>query len=169
MSFNKVNRPLKGDLLRVHRKEGYYHFGIAVDSDTVIHFTALENDLADNKKDMRIIETSLIRFLKGDQLEVEQPFNSQFTRDEVVKKAKKYVNCAKFRDKYYNFLTNNCEHFARYCYDGDPQSKQVVNGAVLAVIGSAALVGTVAASLLVKGARKKKKATSPNVRKIEKK
>lgn len=169
MSFNKVNKPLKGDLLRVRRKEGYYHFGIAVDSETVIHFTALENDLADNKKDMKIIETSLFRFLKGDQLEVEQPYNSKFTRDEVVKKAKKYVNCAKFRDKYYNFLTNNCEHFARYCYDGEPTSKQVVSGAMVAAIGGATLVGAVAASLLVKGTRKRKKTSTPNVRKIEKK
>ena len=139
--------PTKGDLLRVHRKAGYYHFGIAVSSDRVIHFTAEKSDMAENKKDFKIIETSLERFLLNDELEIEEPYNSKFDRDEVVKRAKNYANSNLFRNKYYNFISNNCEHFARYCYDGRAESDQVVAGTTIVVAAGTLIAGTIAGKI----------------------
>ena len=148
MAFLKILTPTKGDLLRVHRKEGYYHFGIAVSSDRVIHFTAESSDLSNNKKDFLIIETSLQRFLLNDELEIEEPYSSKFDRDEVVERAKNYANSNLFRKKYYNFVSNNCEHFARYCYDGSAQSEQVVAGTTIVVAAGALIAGAVAGKLI---------------------
>lgn len=153
MSFKKVDRPLKGDLLRVHRQLGYYHFGVAVSEDRVIHFSAPEQDITDKTK-MRIIETPLKDFLKGDELEVWQPYDSSFSREEVVKRAKKHVNSNRFRNKYYNVVTNNCEHFARYCYYDKNESKQVVTVTVGAAIMGAILAGAAVTGIATKKAKK---------------
>ena len=157
MSFLKKRTPKAGDLLRVRRKAGYYHFGIAVSEDRVVHFTAPQGDLSDNKKDMRIIETSLDRFIKGDVLEIEEPYSAVFTREEVVKRAKNYANSHYFRGKPYNFVSNNCEHFARYCYDGEEQSLQVsaVRSAVIAT--GVAVAAGVAGAVIVSTKKKKNK------------
>ncbi len=136
MRFKKTTIIEKGDLIRVKRKIGYYHYGIATSSNTVIHFSDFDNDsVLDNTK-IRIIETSLEDFYRGDKLEINTPYDSPFSRDEVVENAKKFLGDYKFNDKKYNLVTNNCEHFARYVYYGTSKSKQVVNvSAVLAAIG----------------------------------
>ena len=154
MAFLKMEYPTKGDLLRVHRKEGYYHFGVAVSPTRVIHFTAEKSDLGNDKKDFKIIETSLERFLLGDQLEIEEPYSSKFDRDEVVERAKNYVNSQLFRGKYYNFITNNCEHFARYCYDGKAQSDQVITGATVVVAAGTLVAGAIAGKIAMNRRKK---------------
>lgn len=154
MAFIKQTFPLQGDLLRVHRKEGYYHFGIAVSRDRVIHFTAEKTDLSKDSKEFKIIETSLQRFLLNDELEIEQPYQSPFEREEVVKRAKNYANSSCFRGKPYNFVSNNCEHFARYCYEGNARCDQVMTAALFV-----AALGATAVTLVAKtidGARRKK-------------
>ena len=163
MSFNKVDKPLKGDLIRVRRKLGYYHFGIAISDDRVVHFSAIDQDVSD-KKNMMIIETSLKDFLKGDVLEVEQPYSSPFSRDEVVKRAKKHVKSHQFRRKYYSVVDNNCEHFARYCYCDKAESKQVIAASVTAAITGMMLVGIVAGAVT-----KKAKQRSTNITEERKK
>ena len=157
MSFHKVDRPLKGDLIRVKRKLGYYHFGIAINEDRVVHFSAIDKDISD-KKNMMIVETSLEEFLKGDELEVEQPYSSPFSRDEVAKRAKKHIKLHQFRRKYYHFVDNNCEHFARYCYYDKVESKQVVAATVTGVIAGMMLAGIAAGAIT-----KKAKQRSTNV------
>lgn len=154
MSFNKVDRPLKGDLLRVHRKTGYYHFGIAVDNNRVIHYAALDSDFSD-KKEMKIVETSLEQFVKGDLLEIEQPYSSPFSRDEVVNRAKKLANSHRFRRKYYNLVDNNCEHFARYCYYNKAESRQVMLAAMLVLGAATSLTGTIIAAVALKKAKRR--------------
>lgn len=154
MSFNKVDKPLKGDLLRVHRKTGYYHFGIAVGNDRVIHYAALDSDFS-NKKEMKIVETPLEQFVKDGALEIEQPYSSPFTRDEVVNRAKKLANSHRFRRKYYNLVDNNCEHFARYCYYDKAQSKQVMAAAMVVIATGATLTGTLIAALALKKAKRR--------------
>ena len=42
--FYKVEKPEKGDLIRVRRKSGYFHFGIATGEDSIIHFTDIGCD-----------------------------------------------------------------------------------------------------------------------------
>ena len=154
MAFLKMEYPTKGDILRVHRKEGYYHFGVAVSPTRVIHFTAEASDLSNDKKDFKIIESSLERFLLGGELEIEEPYSSKFDRDEVVERAKNYVNSQLFRGKYYNFITNNCEHFARYCYNGKAQSDQVITGATVVVAAGALVAGAIAGKVV--SSRRKK-------------
>lgn len=144
MNFLTKIVPQKGDLLRVHRSAGYYHFGIAVSENRVIHFTAKNSDLSNNKKDMAIIETSLDRFILNDELEILYPYQGKFDRDEVVKRAKNYVNSPLFRQKPYNFVTNNCEHFARYCYEGKANSEQVITVATIVAAGLGLAATTVA-------------------------
>lgn len=155
MSFQRVDRPSKGDIVRVHRKEHYYHYGIAVDENTVVHFTALTEDITSNKKEMKIIETSLDKFLRGGQLEVQTPYDSRFTRDQVVEKAKRWIDCVQFRGKYYNLTTNNCEHFARYCYYGSHSSKQVVQAAAATAVLGAVAVGVAAGAVIKKAVKKR--------------
>lgn len=148
MSWKKNLKPQAGDILRVHRKTGYYHYGIAVSNDRVVHFTAGDEDLAKNKKDMKIIESSLDRFLLGGRLEIESPYHASYEPKIVVERAKSYVNSQRFNGKYYNFITNNCEHFANFIYYGDRVSKQVkVGTAVVAtvvggVLGAGAIIAT---------------------------
>ena len=157
MSFKKNIVPQAGDLLRVHRKikgfiKPYYHYGIAVDENTVIHFTALNSDLGEDGEPKKIIISSLSRFLLGDTLEVWAPYNSPYKPEEVVERARSYIDSAIFRRKKYNFVTNNCEHFARYVYYGKVTSVQVrhwttgIIGAVGIALADPLIIGAVVAN-----------------------
>lgn len=157
MSFQKNDTPQKGDLLRIRRRAGYYHFGIAISPERVIHFTGNEGDLSSKDKQLTIQETPLEKFIRGDVLEIETPYSSPYTRDQVVKRAKKLAkNPETFRGKGYNFIDNNCEHVARYCYDGKAESEQVVAGTLVIVSGVTALINAVAKLLKPKDKKKKK-------------
>lgn len=155
MSFKKSNDVLSGDLLRVKRRKGYFHYGIALDKDHVIHFSGTNDDSISNYKDVKIRKTTLSLFLRGDSLEVNTPFDSPFSREEIVSRAKLYLDQDKFNGSYYNLVTNNCEHFARYAYYGTKSSKQVntVAGVVTVLTGSVVAASTLAVGL----ARSKKK------------
>ena len=154
MSWKKKLVPQAGDILRVHRKAGYYHYGIAVSNNRVVHFTAGDEDLSKNKKDMQIIESSLDRFLLGGTLQIESPYTSSYDPEVVVERAKSYVNSPRFRGKYYNFVTNNCEHFANFIYYGDCVSKQVKIGtAVVATV----VTGVLATGAVIAAAKPNKK------------
>lgn len=125
MAFVKTDLIEKGDLLRVRRAAGYCHFGIASSENTVIHFTDDNSDSILNSKGVMVRETPLERFLRGDQLEVEVPYSSDFPRDIVVLRAKEFLGQKVVLGNTYNLITNNCEHFARYCYSDEHSSKQV--------------------------------------------
>lgn len=162
MAFKVMNIPSTGDLIRVKREAGYYHFGIAVSEDRVIHFTAVNGDLSRDNRDIRIIETPLADFVRNDTLEIEVPFSSKYSRETVVKRAKKYINSQYFREKGYNFVENNCEHFARYCYDGKADSEQVLTGAMMTVALGAAAIGGVIGAIANRRRNKKKKQIEQN-------
>ena len=157
MSFQKLDTPEKGDLLRIRRRAGYYHFGIAISPERVVHFTGNDGDLKSKDKQLTVQETSLEKFVRGDVLEIEVPYSSPYTRDQVVKRAKKLANHPTFRGKDYNFIDNNCEHVARYCYDGRAESKQVVAGTLVIVSGVSALIQAVGKILKKKPKKKDKK------------
>lgn len=125
MPFIKTRIVERGDIIRVKRSKGYYHFGIASSKDTVIHFTGDNNDSILDSKGVKVRETSLERFLRGDILEVMFPYDSDFARDIVVERAKDFLGEEIVLGKTYNVITNNCEHFARYCYYDERSSKQV--------------------------------------------
>ena len=122
--FYKVNTVQTGELLRVKRKAGYYHFGIASSPKTVIHFTGANGDLAPDEGGIMIRETSLKKFIDGDELESKNTSKSPFNPKEIVKRARSFLGQTTFRGKPYNLVTNNCEHFARYIFEGSAESLQ---------------------------------------------
>lgn len=153
-NWKKNITPQPGDLIKVRRSAGYCHFGIAISSKEVIHFSGLQGDDITNPENIKIRKAPLKMFYRDDELEVLADWLSPFTAKEVIKRASAYLDSSYFRGKYYNFVTNNCEHFARFIYFGDASSKQVNNAAAVA----AALAGAVitATAITVKNAVKDK-------------
>lgn len=143
MPFVKNILPQTGDLIRVKRKKQYYHYGIALNERSVVHFSGLNDDSIMDYKKVMIRCASLSLFLRGDKLEVLTPFNSPFPRQEVVERAQSYVGCTKFNNSSYNIVTNNCEHFARYIYYGKVNSKQVTSVGTIAALSSVILAGSI--------------------------
>lgn len=152
----KNSKPQTGDILKVRRKAGYCHFGIAVSSKEVIHFTGLQGDDITNPDNIKIRKTGLSMFVREDELEILDSWSSPFTAKEVVKRAKTYLESSYFKGKQYNFLTNNCEHFARFCYYGDPECTQVKTGIATAAVLTGAFV-TAAAVAVGKSLKNKTK------------
>ncbi len=125
MSFELNVKPIKGDLIRVKRKLGYYHYGIYIGHNKVIHYSAPEDDSIFDNRNIEIRKGDLKEnFLRGDTLEVNIPYSSFYYRFIVCKRAKKLLGVHKFRDQDYDLLKNNCEHFANYCYFGEAVSAQ---------------------------------------------
>ena len=125
MGFKNTNTFQEGDLLRTRRDVGYYHYGVASSNSTVIHFSGVEGDNVLNPDNIKIIETPIEQFVREDFLQVQIPFKSKFSREEIVKRARNCIGNSKFNGKHYNLVSNNCEHFARYCYYGKRTSHQV--------------------------------------------
>ena len=125
MSFELNVKPIKGDLIRVKRKLGYYHYGIYIGHNKVIHYSAPEDDSIFDNRNIEIRKGDLKEnFLRGDTLEVNIPYCSFYYRFIVCRRAKKLLGVHKFRDQEYDLLKNNCEHFANYCYFGEAVSAQ---------------------------------------------
>lgn len=125
MSFELNVKPLKGDIIRVKRKLGYYHYGIYIGHNKVIHYSAPKDDSIFDNRNITICKGDLNEnFLRGDILEVNIPYNSFYYRWIVCRRAKKLLGTHKFREVDYDLLKNNCEHFANFCYYGEAVSTQ---------------------------------------------
>lgn len=125
MSFEINVKPIKGDIIRVKRKLGYYHYGIYIGHNQVIHYSAPKDDSIFDNRNITICKGYLEEnFLRGDVLEVNIPYNSFYYRFTVCRRAKKLLGTHKFRGQEYDLLKNNCEHFANYCYYGEAVSSQ---------------------------------------------
>ena len=98
----------------------YRHYGIDVGDGTVVHF---RGDKFIIQPSAWIQRTSLAKFLDGGELKVQKDVNYKFTRNEVVRRALGKVG-SNFGG--YNFLSNNCEHFAYWCATGRRISYQVL-------------------------------------------
>lgn len=157
MAFKKNIDVLPGDLLRVKRSRGYYHYGIALDDKHVIHLSGTNDDSISNYKDVRIRKATLSLFLRGDELEVNTPFDSPFSREEIISRALKFLDSDKFNGSYYNLVSNNCEHFARFSYYGTIKSTQVNKVKNIVSVAGAALVASSIAIGISKNKNKKDK------------
>lgn len=126
--------PLPGDVIVADRGL-YKHYGIFIGNGRVIHYSAgigIELD-ADKAK---IIETSLVDFLDGSALFVEESDEpGAFPPDRVVERARSMVGRLHGE---YNIAFNNCEHFTHWCKYGTKESSQV-NSVLKAVVGVAAI------------------------------
>lgn len=153
MRFVKSQNIQPGDILRVKRTQGYDHYGIAVDANSIIHYTGPIDDSITDIENVQIRLTNLDSFVRGDKLQVLKPYSSPFERNVVVERAEAFIGKSKIFGKAYNLVTNNCEHFARYIYFGRKDSKQV--GFAAGVLVGAVAVG--AAAIAVHAAKKNKK------------
>ncbi len=110
----------RGDHIRVLRSLGYYHHGVFVSNDEVIHFTTAEDDGILDWSKARVMQTDLQQFLRGGELEVVKHDESKlYPVDDIVEYARDCVG-----DTGYNLFRENCEHFANECVIGEHRSKQ---------------------------------------------
>ncbi len=107
-----IKKLTPGDQIRVARK-GYYHHGIYIGNDEVIHYTSLLGDIA-NPNDIKVMKTSLDFFLKDGYPEVRA-----YTLKEKchLRNKKEIINLAisKIGEGEYDFIHHNCEHFSNEC------------------------------------------------------
>ena len=107
---------LTGDHIYVKRRRRLYvHHGIYMGDGKVINFTGSVRE----KKDPKVQETDLSRFLKGGTLR-RRDYEERLPASETINIAKEQLS-----DGSYSMLWNNCEHFATYCATGKRKSRQV--------------------------------------------
>ena len=118
--MSSSNIPRRGDHIRVLRSLGYYHHGVFVSNDEVIHFTTAEDDGILDWSKARVMQTDLQQFLRGGRLEIVKHDPSKlYPVDDIVEYARDCVG-----DTGYNLFRENCEHFANECVIGEHRSKQ---------------------------------------------
>ena len=100
----------KADHIRV-RRSLYYHHGIYCGHGEVIHYFVSNGSGV-------VVRHSLSNFARGGEIEVLK--YSIFPPEKVIKRAE-----SRLREKRYNLLFNNCEHFAYWCKAGESKSPQI--------------------------------------------
>lgn len=97
----------------------YTHHGVYIGNFTVLHYAGASG----TGEDQSVQEVSLDTFSGGPDgpgFIVTHHNDIVFTGDEIVERAKSRVG-----ENRYNFLFNNCEHFANWCIADQSESKQV--------------------------------------------
>jgi hypothetical protein len=133
--------PQKGDVIYVNRGL-YQHYGIYNNDESVIHFSP-DQGKEISPENAYIRQTSLLEFLNGGDLEIDNSVKPGFPPEEIAHRVLRLVGT---NLKKYNLLSFNCEHFAFWCATGELKSKQVDKG--VAIAGGVAL--TVTAAILLK-------------------
>lgn len=132
-------KPQRGDHIRVSRLNGlYYHHGIYITDNEVIHFTGDDDDSVLDWSKAHVIRTDLGKFLDGGTVEVKE-----YNEDELADlyPVEGIVNYARacLGDAGYHLIFNNCEHFANVCTLGRFRSRQVedvLGGNNMGIFGS---------------------------------
>lgn len=114
----------KGDIIAIKRWGGLYeHYGVYIGDGRVIHFSAKEGDFGG---EITVHEASFDDFVRNDLFYYKVEFGKRdgrlYSPEETVVRAKEMIG----NNKKYNLITNNCEHFARWCKTGKRTSTQVV-------------------------------------------
>ena len=119
--------PRRGDHIRVRRMNGlYYHHGIFVSAEEVIHFTGDDDDSVLDWSKAHVIRTDLQKFLCGGEVEVKEYSDAELDDLYPVEGIVSYARAC-LGDDGYNLIFNNCEHFANACTLGKYRSRQVEN------------------------------------------
>lgn len=119
--------PKRGDHIRVCRMNGlYYHHGIFIAADEVIHFTGDDDDSVLDWSKAHVIKTDLQKFLRGGTVEVKEYTDAELDDLYPVEGIVSYARTC-LGDDGYNLIFNNCEHFANACTLGKYRSRQVEN------------------------------------------
>ncbi len=106
----------RGDHLKASRPL-YSHHGIDLGDGHVVHFAA---DRGGSKPSACIRISTLNEFAGDGEISIVQYANMP-DREVIVQRALSKVGEAR-----YDLLSNNCEHFARWCVTGSHRSEQVV-------------------------------------------
>lgn len=112
----------------------YFHHGIYVKPNKVIHFAGTDKKSAKVEKvtilHFLIEYLSLVKFIYPDEM--------CLSPTEVIQTAEMYLMGTKKWDKYC-IVTNNCEHFATFCKTGKPKCNQkfsVIISGIINPVGS---------------------------------
>jgi hypothetical protein len=116
---------------------GYFHHGIYVGDEKVVHYSGL----ADGMNRGPVEEVTLAAFSTGKGYTVKEYETPKFSGLEIAARARSRIG-----EDLYCVFSNNCEHFCEWCINNDHDSKQVTNGT--AVVGS---TGATAAGLAARG------------------
>ena len=112
-----------GDILRVNTGR-YYHFGIYIGDETVIHFARPDPHTLTDASKAVVRKDSLDRFSMGKSLEVRD-----YSLKEKLKKnaPRKVIETAvsQLGQAGYDIIYNNCEHFVNKCVFGVGYSTQI--------------------------------------------
>jgi len=99
----------------------YKHYGVYIGDNKVVHFAPYEGPDISFENGI-IHETTLDSFLRGRDLQLALDAKPAYSEREIVQRAR-----SRLGEKGYNIVTNNCEHFARWCVTGKSVSTQVEN------------------------------------------
>ncbi len=111
-----------GDIVR-SKHGSVYHFGIYVSDEEVIQFgkSPLLRKPSQKDEDIEVVATDISEFSCGKTVEraVFGLFEKRFSPKKTISRAR-----ARMGERGYNFLHNNCEHFAYECATGKKYSSQ---------------------------------------------
>lgn len=126
MEKYECKEPKIGDILKVEIKNNIYHYGIYLGNDEVIQYGLAKDFLNTKKEDVEVLISSMDEFLNGKMALVRV-----YSFKEKLKKNKvdKIISLAKARlkEKKYDPINNNCEHFVNECVFNKHYSSQVEN------------------------------------------
>ncbi|WP_175920524.1 lecithin retinol acyltransferase family protein [Burkholderia pyrrocinia] len=98
------------------RRPGYAHHGIYIGDGQVIHYAGLSRRLSGGPVEI----ISIDRFAAGFELAIIRHAAAAYSGSEVARRAASRLGECRYR-----LLTNNCEHFCRWCLFGAARSEQV--------------------------------------------
>ncbi|MCQ2794856.1 MAG: lecithin retinol acyltransferase family protein [Bacilli bacterium] len=103
----------RGDHIRVSRQH-YYHHGIYLGNNEVVHYTAENNDGISDPANVKIRKTSLDFFANGNPVEKavysHHEKKNRFPVEKIIENATIHLG-----EGGYNFVKNNCEDFVNKC------------------------------------------------------
>ncbi|HDR9494615.1 TPA: lecithin retinol acyltransferase family protein [Burkholderia stabilis] len=100
----------------VTRRRGYVHHGIYIGEGQVIHYAGLSRRLSGGPVEI----ISIDHFAAGFELAIIRHAAARYSGSEVARRA-----ASRLGERHYRLLTNNCEHFCRWCLFGASRSEQV--------------------------------------------
>jgi hypothetical protein len=139
--------PLPGEIVYVNRGV-YKHYGVYAGDGRVVHFAPLAGAEI-NAENAVVHETTLEAFLKGGVLAVDSASRAKFSREEIVRRARRSAG-----SKDYCLVVHNCEHFARWCVTGVYKSRQVEQAQDIIVDGLSLVAGIIDGSDTAKTSKK---------------
>ena len=118
-----VREVKEGDILRVNTGR-FYHFGIYVGNEEVIHFAGPSLSELTDAQAALVRKDTLSHFSMGKHLEVRQfSFKEKLKKRSVKKIIEEAYNSLGTGG--YDIIYNNCEHFVNRCVFGIAYSTQI--------------------------------------------